>query len=314
MNESTPSPSRLLKASATIAQWTLWLLATAWLVLALAWGVKIFSGRTPWRMITALALLLGPFLLFTNAYRDQVRSKNTTVVTATGAASLLVPTIQRVATETSISEVEESLQQFFFARFRGIDGVAIVTEKTPNDIPYISYGRSLATVPSSLVPRFIWKNKPVYVDGLDFARQYFRQSDAVFNSLTPTVVGDLYRRGGPAVVVLGMLTLGRLARAISRSAAVGSNRRRFVLLVPFAILLIDLESGVVLLPASLLQLAVCVYVAIILLTPEWRNDGGPGANMAPLRKEGLPANSKVTVAQSAETSLVNPTQATPLSS
>ena len=38
MNESTPSPSRQLKAFATIAQWILWLLATAWLVLALAWG------------------------------------------------------------------------------------------------------------------------------------------------------------------------------------------------------------------------------------------------------------------------------------
>lgn len=37
MNESS-SPSRLLKASAAIAQWILWLLATAWLVLALAWG------------------------------------------------------------------------------------------------------------------------------------------------------------------------------------------------------------------------------------------------------------------------------------
>jgi uncharacterized protein (TIGR02099 family) len=38
MNESTPSPSRLLKASASIAQWALWLLAAAWLVLALTWG------------------------------------------------------------------------------------------------------------------------------------------------------------------------------------------------------------------------------------------------------------------------------------
>jgi uncharacterized protein (TIGR02099 family) len=38
MNESTPFPSRLLKASASIAQWVLWLLATAWLVLALTWG------------------------------------------------------------------------------------------------------------------------------------------------------------------------------------------------------------------------------------------------------------------------------------
>ena len=38
MNESPPSPSRLLKASARIAQWSLWLLAAAWLVLALTWG------------------------------------------------------------------------------------------------------------------------------------------------------------------------------------------------------------------------------------------------------------------------------------
>ena len=38
MNESTPSPSRLLKASASIAQWVLWLLAAAWLLLALTWG------------------------------------------------------------------------------------------------------------------------------------------------------------------------------------------------------------------------------------------------------------------------------------
>jgi uncharacterized protein (TIGR02099 family) len=38
MNESTPSPSRLLKASASIAQWVLWLLVTAWLLLALTWG------------------------------------------------------------------------------------------------------------------------------------------------------------------------------------------------------------------------------------------------------------------------------------
>src|SRR5215207_11541109 len=38
MNESTPSPSRLLRASASIAKWVLWLLVTVWLVMALAWG------------------------------------------------------------------------------------------------------------------------------------------------------------------------------------------------------------------------------------------------------------------------------------
>src|SRR5512133_1890110 len=38
MNDSPPSPSRPLKAYATIAKGLLWLLMAAWLVLALAWG------------------------------------------------------------------------------------------------------------------------------------------------------------------------------------------------------------------------------------------------------------------------------------
>jgi uncharacterized protein (TIGR02099 family) len=38
MNESTPYTSPLLKASASFAQWILWLLVSAWLVLALLWG------------------------------------------------------------------------------------------------------------------------------------------------------------------------------------------------------------------------------------------------------------------------------------
>ncbi|MBS0318626.1 MAG: hypothetical protein JSR49_16040, partial [Proteobacteria bacterium] len=39
MNELTPAPSRLLRVSAAAAQWVLWLLVLAWLVLGLAWGV-----------------------------------------------------------------------------------------------------------------------------------------------------------------------------------------------------------------------------------------------------------------------------------
>lgn len=38
MNESPSPPSGLLKAYAAVAKWSLWLVLTAWLVLALAWG------------------------------------------------------------------------------------------------------------------------------------------------------------------------------------------------------------------------------------------------------------------------------------
>ncbi|HXE22748.1 MAG TPA: DUF3971 domain-containing protein, partial [Rhodoferax sp.] len=38
MNELTPTPSRLLRASSVVVQWVLWLLLLAWLLLGLAWG------------------------------------------------------------------------------------------------------------------------------------------------------------------------------------------------------------------------------------------------------------------------------------
>ncbi|MBX3585627.1 MAG: TIGR02099 family protein [Ramlibacter sp.] len=38
MNDSAPSPSRLLKTYAAVARWFLWLLLAVWLVFALAWG------------------------------------------------------------------------------------------------------------------------------------------------------------------------------------------------------------------------------------------------------------------------------------
>src|SRR5215213_4381753 len=38
MNASPPSPSGPLKAYATVAKWSLWLLLAGWLVLVLAWG------------------------------------------------------------------------------------------------------------------------------------------------------------------------------------------------------------------------------------------------------------------------------------
>ena len=38
MNDSPPSPSRLLRTYATIVRWSLWLLLAMWLALALVWG------------------------------------------------------------------------------------------------------------------------------------------------------------------------------------------------------------------------------------------------------------------------------------
>ncbi len=239
-------------------------------MMCLAWGVRVMSGRIPWKIITVSGLLLVPFLMFTTLYRNEVRSSNRTVVTASGAAALLIPTAGKVVTESNFVTARETAASFVMRRFRGIDGVAIVVQKSPNEIAYIPLNQSIGIIPASLVPRIIWSGKPVYVEGLAFARQYFGQDSQSFNSLTPTVIGDLYRRGGVVSVLLGMFTLGLLGRKVSLIALIGQYPRRFVLLAPVAVELLNLEGGVVLLPASLLQIAIGMFVGIRLATTESR--------------------------------------------
>lgn len=58
---------------------------------------------------------------------------------------------------------------------------------------------------TALIPRFIWKDKPVIADGYSYNELYF---DYGGFGLSLTVMGDLLRNFGPVGVPLGMLVLG----------------------------------------------------------------------------------------------------------
>jgi hypothetical protein len=237
-------------------------------LLTLGWGVRILSGKMPWKTISIGLLSIAPIVLFTDAYRKEVRAHNRTVVTASQAASLLIPTGAKVLTSSDGGELKETSLKFVFQRFRGIDGLAIVLQKTPEKVGFVPPSKSLQTIPASLIPRLLWPGKPVYVEGLAFARQYFGQDSKTFNSLSPSVIGDLYRRGGLAIVALGMFVMGRFGRRLTLAALVGSFPHRFVILAPVAIDLLGLENGLVLLPATLLQVFACMLLGIRIATLE----------------------------------------------
>jgi hypothetical protein len=65
-----------------------------------------------------------------------------------------------------------------------------------------------------LVPRFIWKDKPVASDPRKFSELYFDMGD---NSFTITPIGDLLRNYGVIGIPIGMFILGVVLRTIYRS-------------------------------------------------------------------------------------------------
>jgi hypothetical protein len=99
-------------------------------------------------------------------------------------------------------------------RTNGIESVALALRYTPNPNPY-QHGRSLAAVPLSLIPRFLWPGKPVYSPGRDFSVSYGGESEGRGYGLTvaPTYPGDLYINFGLVGVILGCLLFGIGLRA-----------------------------------------------------------------------------------------------------
>ena len=57
------------------------------------------------------------------------------------------------------------------------------------------------------IPRSVWPTKPVLAAGYEVLQEYYGMPASVHSSVAVTPYGDLYRRGGVAVVIAGMLVL-----------------------------------------------------------------------------------------------------------
>jgi hypothetical protein len=102
-------------------------------------------------------------------------------------------------------------------RTNGSETVALAVKYTPSLGPY-QYGRPWARIPLSLIPRFVWPNKPFSTQARDFSIVYGGESAArgYGLGLAPTIPGDLYLNFGIAGVLLGFVAIGWLLRYITR--------------------------------------------------------------------------------------------------
>jgi len=120
------------------------------------------------------------------------------------------------------------------ARYHGPDSVGqvlLLGTKVQSGVE-----RYVLAVPSALIPRFIWRDKPTTIIGIEFARTYFGLTSDQNDAFAPTWVGDFLLSFPPPVVPLCLLVMGFLVRILN-DYGWRAVRSRSVGFVPYALIL-----------------------------------------------------------------------------
>jgi hypothetical protein len=88
----------------------------------------------------------------------------------------------------------------------GVDALALVIKYTPERRPF-GFGASYLTIPEqALLPRQLWRDKPIYIPTDDFERDYLGVPPGGFTSMH--VISNLYQNFHLFGVVAGCFALG----------------------------------------------------------------------------------------------------------
>lgn len=237
---------------------------------ALLATIRIARGTLPKQLVAAGLIAVALLFVFTPRYRSNLRGDGL----APGVAfeSALDDTVRNVA-ETPLAVLGEGLDSVY-RRLRNVDSVAIITSRTPGEIPY----RSLASMPggvgSALIPRFLWPEKPPVADGYEFAIEYYERDPSIYSATAVTIFGGLYRHGGLAIVALGSLFLGWYLSVLDRLANPLASPGGLLPFLALAIPLAKAESGAVVTIAGQVQGGlVTVALMFLFLAPNRRARG-----------------------------------------
>ena len=140
----------------------------------------------------ALALVGLVFLLivvpFNHAYRSNARSVSGTL--SVSQALDAAPGIfgQTIGTG-NVGGVLTSSASFMLVRIREIDSPAIIVQRTPAQIRFLSPLQLVTAPVVALVPRAVWPGKPLLDSGYDFSQTYYELPATVYSASAITPVG-----------------------------------------------------------------------------------------------------------------------------
>jgi hypothetical protein len=160
---------------------------------------------------TALAITGLVFLLivvpFNHSYRSNVRTTSGTlsVSQALDAAPGILG--QTVGTGNAAGVLSSSTS-FLLDRIREIDNPAIIMQRTPAEIGFMSPVQLVTAPIFTLIPRAVWPGKPIQTAGYEFSQDYYEVPATVYSASALTLVGDLYLHDGWIPVIVGMFLIG----------------------------------------------------------------------------------------------------------
>jgi hypothetical protein len=165
----------------------------------------------------ALSVLVLAFLLvvipFSQVYRSSVREGSVTLTPAEAigmAPSILGESAAGIGTALPTSAA------YLAQRVREIDDVAIIVQRTPNQVPFQSPSRLIADPLAGMIPREIWPSKPINLTGYEFGQKFFGLPSSAYTSTPDTMPGSLYWDGGWISLITGMFLLGCGVRLLDR--------------------------------------------------------------------------------------------------
>nr|MDT0664846.1 hypothetical protein [Micromonospora sp. DSM 115978] len=137
-----------------------------------------------------------------------------------------------------------------------------VVQRTPRQVAYRPVSEVLFALLLSVVPRAVWPGKPLRVEGYLFGQQYYDMPTSIYSADAILPQADLYRHGGLAVVVVGMVVLGAGCRVLDDQFHPATDPRLVVAYLPLLLTLVKSEAGAVQLVATIpLQVAVLVCLS-----------------------------------------------------
>ena len=200
-------------------------------VLAVAIPLRVSRRRLP-----KIPLILGAlvFLLvvipFNGTYRSVVRQGS--VALTPGQAVATAPEILRqTVTGNSAAFVLSNSTTYMMQRIREIDSVAIIVQRTPQQISFRSPKQLIEGPLAGIVPRLLWPGKPLNLTGYEFGQKYFGEPSTVYTSTPDTFVGGLYLYGGWLPMLAGMFLLGCVVRLLDDQLDVRTNRHGIFLVL-----------------------------------------------------------------------------------
>lgn len=201
-------------------------------VLAVAVPLSAVRFRLPkTALLAAGAVFLLVIVPFNSAYRDAARGGPVTL-TASQAASEAPGLLRQAAGSGALAAVPASVS-YLLVRLRAIDTPAVIMQRTPGQVPFISAAQLAEAPVANLVPRALWPGKPLLTAGYQFGQQYLGASSSAYSTDAITAPGDLYRHGGWVPVLAGMFLLGCAVRLLDLAADIRASPHAVFLVLLF---------------------------------------------------------------------------------